>query len=90
MEITEIKIFRMENKGKLLAYANVVLNNSIVLRGIKVIDGMKGKFVAMPAKLDAKAKIPRFREFYHPINSDAREIISNAVLEAYEESEIEE
>lgn len=84
MEITEIRIFKMENKGKLLAYANVVLNNSIVLRGIKVIDGAKGKFVAMPAKLDSKAIKPRFREFYHPINSDSRAMISDAVLQAYE------
>lgn len=84
MEITEIKIIKMNNKGKLLAYANVVLNNSIILRGIKVIDGVRGKFVAMPAKLDAKAKIPRFREFYHPINSDARSMISDAILKEYE------
>lgn len=84
MEITEIKIYKMENKGKLLAYANVVLNNSIILRGIKIIDGVRGRFVAMPAKLDSKAKIPRFREFYHPINSDARAIISDAVLNEYE------
>lgn len=84
MEITEIKIFKMENKGKLLAYANVVLNNSIVLRGIKIIDGSKGRFIAMPAKLDAKAKLPRYREFYHPINSNTRAVISDAVLQAYE------
>lgn len=84
MEITEIRIFKMENKGKLLAYANVVLNNSIVLRGIKIIDGSKGRFIAMPAKLDAKAKLPRYREFYHPINSNTRAVISDAVLQAYE------
>lgn len=84
MEITEIRVFKMENKGKLLGYANVVLNNSIVLRGIKIIDGTKGKFIAMPARLDSKAIKPRFREFYHPINSESREIISNAVLQAYE------
>lgn len=84
MEITEVRIFKMENKGKLLAYANVVLNNSVVLKGIKIIEGTKGRFVAMPAKLDSKARVPRFREFYHPINSDSRAMISQAVLQAYE------
>lgn len=83
MEITEVKI-KLMNQGKLLAYANIVLNNSIILYGIRIIDARKGKFIAMPSKLDLKARVPKYREFFHPINSEAREIISNAVLNAYE------
>lgn len=86
MEITEVRIIKMENKGNLLAYATVVLNNSVILKGIKIIDGSRGIFIAMPSKRDSKSKQLRFREFYHPINSDARAIITNAVLEAYEQN----
>lgn len=84
MEITEVRIIKMENKGKLLAYANVVLNNSIILKGIKVIDGSRGIFIAMPSKRDKTKKL-KFREFYHPINSEARSIIEQAILETYEQ-----
>lgn len=83
MEITEIKIYKMENRGKLLAYASVVFNNSIVLRGLKIINGAKGTFVAMPSRLDRKTRT--YREYFHPINSDARKYLSDSVLKAYEE-----
>lgn len=86
MEISEVKIFRMENKGKLLAYANVVLNNSIVLRGIKIINGSRGVFIAMPAKANAKRKGNKFIEFYHPINSETRAELTHAILKKYEET----
>lgn len=84
MEITNVRITKMSNKGKLLAYAVVVLNNSIILKGIKIIDGSRGIFIAMPSKRNSKSNTPKFREFYHPINSNARAQIVDAVLEAYE------
>lgn len=84
MEITDVRIIKMENKGKLLAYAVVVLNNSIILKGIKIIDGSRGIFIAMPSKRNTTSNTPRFREIYHPINSEARAQIVDAVLEAYE------
>ncbi len=85
MEITEVRIFKMENKGKLLAYANIVLNNSIILKGIKVINGARGIFIAMPAKLNNRKGKSKFIEFYHPINAQSRAIIEKAILEEYKQ-----
>lgn len=87
MEITDIQILKVENKGKLLAYANIVINDAIVLKGIKVIDGPKEKFIVMPSQsLIRKGKIKNF-EYFHPINNEARNLISDAVINTYNEQD---
>ncbi len=87
MEFTGIKVFKIKGKGKLIGIANVVISNQIVLRGIKIIDGVRGKFIAMPSRLDKRFKEPKFREHYHPINQEARDELTDAILEAYEKIE---
>jgi len=48
-KITEIKIFKIEKRGALLGYANIVLNDSFIIRGIKILENEKvGRFIAMP------------------------------------------
>lgn len=85
MEITEVQIIKMEGKGQLLAYANIILNGGLVLKGIKLIEGAKGKFVIMPSQtLIRKREIKKF-EYYHPINNEIRELISDAVINTYDE-----
>ncbi|MDO5555229.1 MAG: SpoVG family protein [Clostridia bacterium] len=83
MEITDVKVFKLKGKGKLLAVANVVIGNKIVLKGIKVIDGERGMFIAMPSRLDTRFKEAKYREHYHPINQEARDEITSAVIDAY-------
>lgn len=83
MEITDIQIIKVEGKGKLLAYANIVINDAIVMKGIKIIDGAKEKFIVMPSQtLIRKGKIKNF-EYFHPINNEARNLISEAVINTY-------
>ena len=82
--ITEVKIIKMKGKGKLLGYANVVINNSIVLKGIRIIDGDKGRFLSMPAKKNVKSDKPLFYEHFHPITSEAREMLMESVFDAYD------
>lgn len=85
MEITDVQIIKIEGKGQLLAYANVVLNDSLVMKGIKIIDGAKGKFIVMPSQsLIRKKEIKRF-EYYHPINNEMRLLLTNAILDKYSE-----
>lgn len=85
MEITDIQIIKVEGKGKLLAYANIVINDALVLKGIKIIDGEKGKFIVMPSQtLIRKGKIKTF-EYFHPINSEARNLITDAIINTYNE-----
>lgn len=85
MEITDVQIIKMEGKGKLLAYANIVLNDALVLKGIKLIDGDKGKFTVMPAQNIIRRREIKTFEYYHPINNEMRELISNAIINTYGE-----
>ena len=88
MEITDIQIIKVEGKGKLLAYANIVINEALVLKGIKIIDGEKGKFIVMPSQtLIRKGKIKTF-EYFHPINNEARNLITDAIINTYNEQNI--
>ena len=85
MEITDVQIIKTEGKGQLLAYANVVLNDALVMKGKKIIDGTKGKFIVMPSQsLIRKKEIKRF-EYYHPINNEMRLLLTNAILDKYSE-----
>ena len=85
MEITEVRIFLRDNAGKpedkLKAFATVTFDNSFVVRGLRVVSGDKGLFVAMPSR-----KLPdgTRRDIAHPINSEMRRSLEEKVLQAYE------
>lgn len=81
MEITDIKIKKVENSGKLKAYVSVTFDDSFVVHNLKVIDGQSGKFVAMPSKKTSKGE---FKDIAHPINSEFRALLQSAILEAYD------
>lgn len=83
IEITDVKIFKIKQRGALLGYANIVLNNCFIIRGIKILETQKnGKFVGMPSRpLRDKKRI--YRDLCHPINKDTRELITIAILDAY-------
>ncbi|UCF30304.1 MAG: septation regulator SpoVG [bacterium] len=80
MKITDVKVFPVEEE-KLKAYATVTFDNCFIVRDLKVISGNKGYFIAMPSK---KRKDGTFRDVAHPLNSETRKMIEDAVLEVYE------
>jgi stage V sporulation protein G len=80
MNITDVKVFPVEEE-KLKAYATITLDNCFIVRDLKVISGNKGYFIAMPSK---KRKDGTFRDVAHPLNSETRKMIEDAVLEVYE------
>ncbi|RMF88970.1 MAG: septation protein spoVG [Methanobacteriota archaeon] len=84
-EITEVRIYKMENSGNLRAYATVTLDNSFAVHGLKVLEGEKGLWVSMPATRSKKTG--EFKDVFHPISPEAREGLINAVLEKYNEEE---
>ena len=89
MEITDIRIFKIEQRGALLGYANVVLNESFIIRGIKILYTEKnGRFVAMPSRR-LRGEKRAYRDLCHPINQVTRDTITMAILEAYDR-ELEE
>lgn len=80
MEITEIRI-SVRNDNKLKAFASITLDNMIVIRGLKIIEGAKGLFVAMPSR---RRPDGTFQDIAHPINNDARSWLEKKVIAAYE------
>jgi stage V sporulation protein G len=80
MEITDIKVKRVNADGKLKAYVSLTFDNCFVIHNLKVIEGKDGIFVAMPNR---KTKKGEFKDIAHPINSECRSIIQNKIIEEY-------
>jgi stage V sporulation protein G len=87
MEITEVKVFPVQNNDKLKAYASVVFDNCFVVRDLRVIHGTSGLFVAMPSR---KRKDGTFRDTAHPLNMEMRNMIERSILDVYEEKVTQE
>ena len=81
MEITDVRVRKVNRDGKMKAIVSVTFDNEFVVHDIKVIDGDKGLFIAMPSR---KTLDGEFRDIAHPINSSTRERIQSAVLEKYD------
>ena len=81
MNVTDIRIKKVYDEGKMKAVASVTFDNEFVVHDIKVIDGQNGLFIAMPSK---KAADGEYRDIAHPINSSTRERLQNIILEQYE------
>lgn len=87
IKITDVKIFKIKQRGALLGYANIVLNNRFIIRGIKILESEKnGRFVAMPSRRLREEK-RAYRDLCHPINQETREIITATIFNAYDELE---
>ncbi len=84
MEITDVRVKKVESEGKLKAYVSVTFDEQFVVHNLKVIDGKNGMFVAMPSR---KTNSGEFKDVAHPINSKFREFLQNAILEAYENAD---
>lgn len=87
MEVTDVRLRRVQTDGRMRAIASITLDGEFVVHDIRVIDGNTGLFVAMPSKRTPDGE---FRDIAHPINSGTRTKIQEAVLKAYEESSEEE
>lgn len=81
MEITDVRVRKIASEGKLRAYATITFDNQFVIHNLKVIDGKSGLFVAMPSR---KTKSGEFKDVAHPISSDFRSTMQEAILSAYE------
>lgn len=81
MQITDVRIRKVEKEGKMKAVVSITIDEEFVVHDIKVIDGEKGLFIAMPSR---KAADGEYRDIAHPINSDTRNRIQQIILEKYE------
>ncbi|MCP3764498.1 septation regulator SpoVG [Domibacillus sp. A3M-37] len=80
MEITDIRLRRVQTEGRMRAIASITFDGEFVIHDIRVIDGNNGLFVAMPSKRTPEGE---FRDIAHPINSGTRGKIQDTVLEEY-------
>lgn len=87
MQITDVRVRKVAKEGKMKAIVSITLDNEFVVHDIKVIEGEKGVFIAMPSR---KATDGEYRDIAHPINSDTRDRIQNIILTKYEAALLEE
>ena len=80
MQITDVRIRRIEKEGSMKAVVSITIDNEFVIHDIKVIQGEKGYFIAMPSRMAADGDD---RDIAHPINARTREMIQSVILEKY-------
>ena len=81
MNITDVRIRKMTKEGNMKAVASITLDNEFAIHDIKIIEGEKGLFIAMPSR---KTPEGEYRDIAHPISHEVRALLQKAILEAYE------
>ena len=84
MEITDIRIRKVDSEGKLKAYVTLTFDGCFVVHNLKIISGQAGTFVAMPSR---KTKKGEYKDIAHPINSDFRNALQGRILDEYDKME---
>ena len=84
MQITDVRIRKVTKEGKMKAVVSITLDDEFVVHDIKVIEGDKGLFIAMPSRRSSDGE---YRDVAHPINTSTRERLQAVILEAYEKAE---
>ena len=81
MRITDVRVRPIDKAGKMKAVASITIDNEFVVHDIKVIEGEKGLFIAMPSKKSADGE---YRDIAHPINSETRNLLEKTILTKYQ------
>ncbi len=87
MNITDVRVRKISDEGKMKAVVSVTFDDEFVVHDIKVIDGQNGLFIAMPSR---KMGDGDYRDIAHPLSSETRNRMKDAILQAYENDEREE
>lgn len=82
MTITDVRVRMVTKEGKMKAVVSITLDDEFVIHDIKVIEGEKGLFIAMPSRKSADGE---YRDIAHPINKDTRQTVQALILEKYKE-----
>lgn len=83
MTITDVRVRKIAKEGKMKAIVSVTLDDEFVVHDIKVIEGEKGLFIAMPNRKTADGE---YRDIAHPINSETRQQMQDVILQEYEKA----
>ncbi|WP_068555311.1 septation regulator SpoVG [Thermotalea metallivorans] len=82
MKVTDVRIRKINDEGKMKAIVSVTFDNEFVVHDIKIIEGQNGLFIAMPSRKMGEGD---FRDIAHPINSEMRNRLQEAILSQYEQ-----
>ena len=86
MTVTDVRVRKIDGEGKMRAVASITIDDELVVHDIKIIEGDRGLFIAMPSKKGANGE---YRDIAHPINSETRNRLQDMILEAYSKAEAE-
>ena len=86
MQVTEVRIRKVEGEGKLKAYVTVTFDDCFVVHNVKIIEGKAGLFIAMPSRKTANGE---FKDVVHPINPEFRQALQDKIVAEYEAGHIE-
>ncbi len=81
--ITEVRVFPKDNLGRTLGFANITLMNKFVVKNLRIVQGERGIFIGMPSN---KRKNGEFIDLFFPITQEARDLITAAIVQKYEEA----
>ena len=84
MKVTDVRLRKIQTDGRIKAHVSITLDEAFVIHDLRVIEGNSGLFVAMPSKRTPDGE---FRDIAHPINSDMRQEIQDAVMKVYDETD---
>lgn len=84
MTITDVRVRKITGEGKMRAVASITIDDELVVHDIKIIEGDRGLFIAMPSKKGANGE---YRDIAHPINSETRTRLQDLILDAYSKAE---
>lgn len=86
MQITDVRIRKVEKEGKMKAVVSITIDEEFVVHDIKIIEGEKGLFIAMPSR---KAADGEYRDIAHPIHGDMRAMLQDAILDSFQTALLE-
>ena len=81
MQVTDVRVRKITKEGKMKAVVSITLDDEFVVHDIKVIEGDKGLFIAMPSRRSGDGE---YRDIAHPINSSTRDMLQNIILQEYQ------
>lgn len=83
MTITDVRVRKVAKSGKMKAIVSITIDNEFAVHDIKVIEGEKGLFIAMPSRKTADGE---YRDIAHPISSETRQHMQDIILQEYEKA----
>ncbi|MBR6153948.1 MAG: septation regulator SpoVG [Treponema sp.] len=86
MQVTEVRIRKIEGEGKLKAYVTVTFDECFVIHNVKIIEGKAGLFIAMPSRKTASGE---FKDVVHPISPEFRQALQDKIVAEYNEGHFE-